>query len=331
LPVEAGIHARRLRCLIGLVLLFATAAVVASVATAAGPGSRSPSKQTLHLRFAQVAPGFLTGISEDRHVLIAPAPQTAALPEVIDDASHRVFTVPVSGPVCVPLGISVTDVFFSCGSRWQPDVRVYRFTDGTPQPVLQFNSGCQDDDPTCGAQPAGVGANWIEYQINPCYHCDGYSGPAFQNRHSGKVVEHKLGGRTFANLDAPRVLQTVCRPLRAPSGGSLIPIGRFALATSSRGTALEKCGSRRPLLTIRGVVPFRPAQRRAIVWPGTKLPVTGIELPSLKRFAIALPKGILANGRTVTAVLITSRTLYLQIQDQKSLHPEVWAAPAPRL
>jgi hypothetical protein len=253
-------------------------------------------------------------------------------PIVIDDTTRRVITIPVPASYCVPIGISGTDVLFSCGSRWTPDVRAYSFTRATWESVPQFNSGCQQGDPTCGAEPTAAGADWIEYQITPCYHCSGYSGPAFQNLHSGQVVEAELSATTVANLNLPRVLQTICPPLRGPHDGSLIPIGHFALASLPGKSLVEKCGSSRPVLKISGYVAFSPAQERAIVWQqGTKPTLRGIELPSLQRFAISLPRRILAKAPTLAAVLFTSRTLYVETLNEASQRSEVWAASAPKL
>jgi hypothetical protein len=316
---------------IGLVIL-SVATAMAGPAGAAAPFSQASSRKPLNLHFTRVAQGYVVGISQDRYLLITSSPQPPALPLVIDDTTYHASTIPAPGSTCTALGISGTNVIFSCGSRWQPDVRAYSFIKNALQPVPQFNSGCQPDDITCGAEPTAVGAEWIEYGITPCYHCNGYSGPAFQNLHSGTVVKAQPSPTTVANLDVPRVVQPICSPLRVPRDGSLTRIGRFALASSPRKSLVEKCGSKRPVLTITGYVPFSPTPRRAIVWQqGTEPTLRGIELPSLQRFAIALPKRIFANAATLTTVLFTSRTLYLETLNQANQRSEVWAARAKNL
>ena len=232
-----------------MVAIFAAVLGLAGGSTSAlaRTGARTLHPHLVHLRFRELTVGVPYGISDGRYVLVAQASQIPTPAVVVDDAMGRVIAIPEAPSPCVPIGISQTNIVYSCGDRWTPEVRSYSFTRSAWGSMPQFDSGCQADDPTCGAQPSAVGRDWIEYRVTPCYHCDGYSGPAFQNLQTGKVIERELGPRLVADLNLPDPLQTLCAPLRVPKGGSLVPVGRFTAESLPQGWdgegVIAKCGS----------------------------------------------------------------------------------------
>jgi hypothetical protein len=330
--VQSGMRATVARSLIIAVMLVIATGAFTAIAGAATHAETASPPSPLKLQFKRAARGWLAGTSQDRYVLIASSVQAPSAPIIIDDATQRVLQIPVPASWCAPVGLSGTRVVLNCGSRWQPDVHAYSFTAHEPVSLPQFKSGCNEGDPTCGAEPVAVGADWIEYTATPCYHCGGSQREVFQSLSTGKLFAGALTSRTVPNLNRPQLSEAVCSPLRVPSGGSLMLAGRFALARSTHGIRVERCGSKRPVLTVQARVAVSTAQRRAIIWQqGNARILKGIRLPSLRRFAIALPKRIFAGAPTIGGLFLTDRTLYVETFNQATQLSYVWAAPAKHL
>jgi hypothetical protein len=155
---------RTSRSIITAIVLALGLSATTNVAWGAAQVKRPSRAKLLNFNFRLIAHGWLLATGEDRYLLVTPSFQAPSSAEVIDDTTHQVFGIPVPATGCNAFGLSGSRAVFNCGTRWQPDVRAYSFTENAPQPVPQFSSGCVDGDVTCGAEPLAVGADWIEYQ-----------------------------------------------------------------------------------------------------------------------------------------------------------------------
>jgi hypothetical protein len=185
--------------------------------------------------------------------------------------------------------------------QWDGGFELYNLYTGewravVPDPkISSFDCGMPD---YCGVTVAGFGAHWIEWQTVPCRYCTATY--QFQNIDTGQVRSlpgWRVGGRIIPNLDSQSLAQRLCRPLTVPPGppnlagppgpGALSFYGSFALA----GDVLERCGSRLKLAVGNPNYPGVQANSRAVVWaegPKSRR-LSGLFLPSLRRFVIATP------------------------------------------
>jgi hypothetical protein len=182
---------------------------------------------------------------------------------------------------------------------------------------------------SCGPPPIAVGTDWIEYSGQSCYHCS----PSwyFQNIRTGAVrtlQSWRPGGKTYPNLDTPRLGARLCPPLRVPlladnvGGGGFDPepgwigfYGRTALmlgetASGRQEEYLERCGSRaRERVENIPDAAYVTANQHELGWLQGGLEgddeLAGVFLPSLRRFVLPLTP-----GRFCEAVLGV-RDLYL--------------------
>jgi len=171
-----------------------------------------------------------------------PRVSSAALGETFD----RKRTEVASPAGCGPAAIGGPWLLFSCGDRYQPQVKLYSLATGAERTLPSFMTGCDTTDAVCGAIANGVGTYWVEFGVSPCYHC-GSGGPVFQNIQAGQFRgPPPTSASTLIDLSSPSLTRKACSPLRVANGGSLLTFdGSFAIATQPNGELfLERCGAR---------------------------------------------------------------------------------------
>jgi hypothetical protein len=211
---------------------------------------------------------------------------------------------------------------------WSP------FTPDVAQ-MFALNADCKTGDPQCSASYVAIGERWIEFQVTCGYHC-GPTTIAVQGLQSGQVAAEPAGvgpgGNQILDLSSPTVTQTLCRPLKVSSAGTIVPAGGFALDEASSGsTYLERCGShqRRPIGASWGSFGVSP---HIVLWSpsGSIRELDGLFLPSLRRLVLRLPGPVASACRElgpiacIQRLALTTRTLYLLTQGR------VWATGIPR-
>jgi hypothetical protein len=130
---------------------------------------------------------------------------------------------------------------------------------------------------------------------------------------------------TIADLNSASLAESVCHPLRRPTGGHLIFDGRIAIVESPRETFLQRCGSTRRVRI--GRVDAQAMNTHAIMWQVANSRATGshqlagVFLPSGRPFLISLPAFV----GSPESIVLTSRHLYLVSGPANRL----WRAPSP--
>ncbi|MGN6870147.1 MAG: hypothetical protein ACTHMY_17295 [Solirubrobacteraceae bacterium] len=167
--------------------------------------------------------------------------------------------------------------------------------------------------------PLAVGTDWIEYDKRSRRRGDRF---IFQNIATGALLGDPTNATTVADLDSPVLAQPVCPPLRVPRHGTLTLNGRFAVAAGATGTFIEKCGTHLRVPVSSENVAAAPG---SFVWlTSATRPMSGVLLPSLKRFTVAAP--------TVHVYLVdvelSSRHIYVTVSTGGG-GADVWSAPAP--
>lgn len=174
--------------------------------------------------------------------------------------------------------------------------------------------------------PDSVGADWIKYDENQLRLGARW---LFQNLVTGAVRSDPTNAHTLPNLDAPRLAEHVCAPLRAPpadSQSTLVLDGRFAVLSTDSGIFLEHCATHMHRL-LTDAAPWVTIAPGEIVWvPRPTRPLDGIFLPSRRQFAVSRPA-----GATVDDVAISDRHLYLigEIGRGETINTVgvIWSAP----
>ncbi|HET6868467.1 MAG TPA: hypothetical protein VFH80_21305 [Solirubrobacteraceae bacterium] len=170
-----------------------------------------------------------------------------------------------------------------------------------------------------GCVPLAVGTDWIEYDKQSVRRGDRF---IFQNIATGAVLGDPANTRTLPDLDSPALAQPVCAPLRVPRHGKLTFDGRFAVAVGPTGTFIERCGTH-----LRVPVPSEnvAAAPGSLVWlTSATEPVSGVFLPSLRRFTVAAPPV----HAYLVDVELSVRHIYVTVATGGG-GADVWSAPAP--
>jgi hypothetical protein len=171
-----------------------------------------------------------------------------------------------------------------------------------------------------GCVPIDVGTDWIEYDKQSDRLGDRF---IFQNIASGAVRRDPRNQRTVANLDSAALARHVCAPLRVPRHGTLTFDGHFAVADGPLGTFLECCGTPLHRRLPSNDIALAPGALIAIGKPTDAL--SGIFLPSLRRFSIVPPPG----RPDMIGVDLSLRHIYVDALARSGTY-NVWSAPAPR-
>ena len=182
----------------------------------------------------------------------------------------------------------------------------------------------RSDAPPGDCVPVAVGTHWIEYDQSSEHLGDR---SFFQNITSGAIRDDPGTARTLADLDAPTLARRVCAPLRVPSDGTLQFEGRFALAIDSQGNAsLGACATRLHVPAGAAALGVAIGPDAVIYDTAPHRPISGISLPSLRRFAVALP----ADADDVIGVDLSVGHIYVEAQTRSGRY-DVWSARASAL
>lgn len=327
-------HAALAACTASLVLL----AGLPGTALAEGAHSRArPTTVTLTSHFKRFASGQLMGY--DNRVL---AFDTSSGEGVLVNGTTAHRTTLTVSDCPSPVAIGGSSIVFYCGVSADPS--------RLPYEVYNMDSGGF----TAFALPpfssvVAVGSDWLSLagQCADTEHCP--QSFSLQSLATGADVSDPTNATTTVDLDSADPARSVCAPVRVPTNGqgnpeppsiaygSVSSDGQFQIATSSGGSFLERCGAQlRERLTYTSYPGCAhqhcapPFSSHAIVWQSKPGRLSGVFLPSLKRFAISVPATIdpqaaheqFVNGNQYSLAL-TTHTLYLGLLDT------VWAMPIP--
>ncbi len=209
--------------------------------------------------------------------------------------------------------------------------------------------------PTSCVLQTAIGSQWIQFSGQQCESGLPHPGPScnapvrmFQNIKTGQVERDPAepGGRMIADLNSRKLGRKLCSPLRVPAffdsssqtsgAGTMSVLGRFAIATTTPnvfyGSApteyfLERCGSRlheRIAPDTKAFIVTPAANSQLVLWQKTTASLTGIFLPSQRRFSIALPTAL---SGFLSPVVVAPRRLY--VQTAGNVTGEIWAANLP--
>lgn len=304
---------------------------LAVAGSAAAKKQRSPSLQRtlmLKAKFTGVGRGELLG-GNGRYVVINRAGKVV----LIDSSTGRHRTL--SEPGCSRAdAIGGPLVVLTCGQGTGLSYALYDLSTGQTR-SLAVNPSL--GPPGCAAAcltVTAVGSDWISFAPQcPMEHCEKMF--EFQNLATGETATDPTGPRTAVDLSSESLGRAVCAPVTVPQTnigsegylagwGSVTFDGRFAIATSDGGSYLEQCGSRlHEFLTFTSypgcahAACAPPSNSHMIVWESKPLQLSGIFLPSRRRFKLAFPTptsvpvpGTYVNGNKYGLVL-TQHTLYV--------------------
>jgi hypothetical protein len=233
------------------------------------------------------------------------------------------------------------------------DMRTRTTSSVTASSSLQAAYGCPVSitDPGCLGEITAIGTHWLSVGATDA------STPNpetvyFQNLTTGQVLADPATAMTNINLNSPALAERACAPLSIPTvqtylgarPGSLTAGGRFEIAAGQGGVYLERCGSHlHEFLTstleppgytdgLAACAAFAcpPAHNaRMVIWQAPHSRLSGIFLPSRRRFTIPIPRAVnltsVAHPRYTLA--LTNTTLYL---NPRLSGDKIWSTPAPR-
>jgi hypothetical protein len=214
----------------------------------------------------------------------------------------------------------------------------------TPNPHLE--GFCS----TTRCVPSDAGGAWMQYLVSNCpggEHCSfSYE---FQSLNGGELRSDPTADHTIADLNSRSLARPLCAPLRVPRAwytftgfglGSLTMDGKFAIAqgTNANGTPtayLERCGSSLHELLVKGpyanAAPPLAWNSGEVLWQSATYQLSGVFLPSLRRFKLDLPQHAVSPGcmppdfrSCIEQMALTNRTLYLLSADG-----QLWTAISP--
>ncbi len=241
-----------------------------------------------------------------------------------------------------PVAIGGSSIVFYCGGSIDPG--------GLPDETYDMDTGGL----TSFAIPpfssvAAVGSHWVSL-AGGCADTERCAESfSLQSLATGAIVDDPANATTTVDLDAANPARSVCAPVTVPpngqgnpesprtSYGSVSSDGQFQIATSNGGSFLERCGTtlheRLTYTSYPGCAHQRcgpPFRSHAILWQSKPGRLSGVFLPSLKRFVISVPATIdpraaheqFVNGNQYAQAL-TTHALYLGLSDA------VWTMPIP--
>jgi hypothetical protein len=315
------------------------AVVVVAVTVLASAAAAAPARPlTLHLKFRESDVAVYSVATNSRYAFIEPLyPPGDGLGTLIDEQTGRHTELVRSG--CWDDQLStiagqwlVFDCPASSGDEPAPEMyslTSHTWTSVTPNPSLV--GYCSTE--SC-VRPVSAGSAWLEYAVSNCpdgEHCTGDN--EFQSLASGELRSDPTGGRTVADVNYPALARRLCDPVRVPaewylfSGfgpGSLVMDGRFAIGWGGDENGprayLEECGARLDRLVTRGPDVGAPLavgwNRTTVVWQSAPHELSGLFLPSLRRFRVSFPSSVTSGACWSPSdcfgkIALTGRTLYL--------------------
>jgi hypothetical protein len=330
-------------CVAGLIC---AAAVPAAASASAMHRTRVARPEKLTLKFTRLGAGAVFG--DGRYVLAFgndtgyPSGEQGVL---VDGLTGQ--QTAISEPCASASAIGAGSIVFSCDFGYW----LYSIASGQMRPLpvspSVFVSSClgSENGPLQCALATSVGVDWVAFET-PCgqEHC-GPPAYGFQNLATGDTASDPTTTHTMVDLDAASLQRHLCGGVTVPSwpypysyeGGvpSVTVDGRFAVATSPGGSYLERCATKLHEFLTYTAYPGcphgacgPPVNSSEIVWESKPLQLSGIFLPSLRRFTITLPAmidptpGLYVNGDQYTLAL-TKNSVYVGNDDQ------VWQARIP--
>jgi hypothetical protein len=293
----------------------------AGLAVGASTRRRHASSRTvvLHPRFRLAATGIAAIQSSGPYVLLLSPEATDQTQAgvLIDDRTGQ--QTSMSHAQCGSTVIGGPWLVFNSGNCGSPQqIALYPLLGGPPVTVPR---------PFAAASVA-VGTHWVELDRN-CdeeHLCPTY---IYVNIQTGATRLAPIPPGAIIDLNSAQLAHKICRPLRIPNiplfelpTKSVVFDGRFAISTGASGIFLERCGKRLHLRISPYGNPFVGdvvgANADAVVWQSWQRLLTGVFLPTLRRFVIKLPANSSYN------VELGPRTLYLL-----NSNGQVWTARAP--
>jgi hypothetical protein len=313
--------------LLGLVVAVMLLAAVASISLAdpalAKKASSAPSTLTLKANFKRFGAGGVLG-NDDR---VFTFHRSTGMGVLVDGSTGRRTTVASRGCFLVD-AIGGSSIAFSCGSGADVSYELYDMNSGQFRPLTvpsPIAGGCAPYTSACASLDA-VGSYWAEFVGGcPTEHC-GPSDVVFENFLTSATPADPSSRTVVPDLDARTLSRKLCKPVTVPTRtlpnsppgfGSVVSDGRFQIATGDGGSYLEECGARLHRFLTFSAPASSP---HAIVWESKPSHLTGVFLPSLKRFTIAVPANVDPSApaskfdrQDVYSLALTTHTLYVGV------------------
>jgi hypothetical protein len=234
---------------------------------------------------------------------------------------------------------SRTQLLLDCSTTAGQGAELEDIATGQARPVdlnPMFDCGAGTVESCAG--PSSIGNDWMAV-VGECEiaeHCT--TSTSFQNLSTGQVLSDPTSHTVVPDLDTPTLARTLCSPVTVPTQspgnglpgfGSVKMDGRFAIGTGDGGDYLQECAVRldRHLTFLGGSTAFN---RHAVVWQSKPTRLTGLFLPSLTSFTIAIPPKVDPNAAGKQFVredpddlALSERTLYVANAGR------VWTMPMP--
>jgi hypothetical protein len=168
-------------------------------------------------------------------------------------------------------------------------------------------------------EPIAVGSDWLEFELQ-CYHCRALF--EFQSLTTGAVRGDPTTSRVVPDLNSRELGHRLCQPIVAPSHGTVMPDGRFAIIVS-HGLSVQRCGAHSRVVLETGPTHYA-LNHRFVVWLVTRQRhylLAGRTLATGQHFVARLPAGL-----TYASGLVASdRSVY--VLGVKGGREQSWVAP----
>jgi hypothetical protein len=291
---------------------------------------------TLKTNFKRFGSGDVFG-DDDRVFTFDRSTDTGVL---VNGSAGRRTTV--AAPDCFLVdAIGGSSIAFSCGSGEDVSYELYDMNTGQLRPLvipLAPAGGCDPFTSAC-ASLDGVGSDWAKF-VSGCSmeHC-GSPDVVFENLFTGATAADPVSRTVVPDLDSRTLARKLCKPVTVPTLtssysppglGSVASDGRFQIATGDGGSYLEKCGAKLHRFLTFSATASSP---RAIVWESKPGHVTGVFLPSLERFTIAVPANVDPSASSSQfdqqdpyTLALTTHILYVGVGVGV---PTTWTTPIP--
>jgi hypothetical protein len=154
-------------------------------------------------------------------------------------------------------------------------------------------------------EPVAVGSDWLEFKLQ-CYHCQARL--EFQNLATGALRGDPTTSRVVPDLNSPELGHPLCRPIVAPSHGTAMPDGGFAII-ASHGLSVQRCGADSRVVLATGPTHYAFSQQ-FVVWLVTRqrhFLLAGRALKTGRQFLVRLPAGL----TYASGLVLSDRSVYV--------------------
>ena len=308
---------------VAVMLLVAAASILLAGPAAASKVSSKPATLTLRAHFKRFGSGGVVG-DDGRVFTFNRSTDTGVL---VNGSTGRRTAVAPRGCFLVD-AIGGSSIGFTCGSDEDVSYELYDMNTGQLRPLAIPSAtagGCEPYTSACASLNA-IGSYWAEF-VGGCSmeHC-GPGTIVFENLLTGATAADPISRTVVPDLDSRTLARKLCKPVTVPTDtsaysppvfGSVVSDDRFQIVTGDGGSYLEECGTElRRFLTFSATA----NSPHAIVWESRPGRVTGVFLPSLKRFTIAVPAKVDPSASSSQFVrqdpytlALTTHTLYVGV------------------